>query len=120
LVTPSNSLIGGTASDQVGNAGVTALNNGNYVVQSNNWDNPTESVVNARAVTFGSSIGGTVGLITSANSVLGTVVSGISGFSFDAFRNRLVVGRSASNIVSLFDCPFCSTGSILFLPLVLR
>ena len=120
LVTPSNSLIGGTASDQVGNAGVTALNNGNYVVQSNNWDNPTESVVNARAVTFGSSIGGTVGLITSANSVLGTVANGISDFSFDAFRNRLIVGRSASNTVSLFDCPFCGTGSILFLPLVLR
>ncbi len=109
LVTPSNSLIGGTASDNIGNGGVTALTNGNYVAQSNNWDNPAGSIVNARAITFGNRIGGTIGLITSANSVLGTVANGISGFSFDALRNRLVVGRSASNIVSLLDCPFCDT-----------
>jgi hypothetical protein len=112
LVTSINSLIGGTAGDQVGNTGVKALANGNYVVQNNSWDNPAGSIGDARAVTFGNGIGGTVGLITSANSVLGTVAGGINsfpGFSFDAVHNRLIVGRNASNIVSLLDCPFCNT-----------
>lgn len=36
------------------------------------------------------------------------MTNGISGFSFDAIRNRLVVGRSLSNIVSFFDCSFCT------------
>jgi hypothetical protein len=120
LVTSSNSLIGGTANDSVGGFGAVALINGNYVVANPSWDNPAGIVIDTSAVTLANGIGGSVGLVTSSNSVLGTATSGISDFSFDAFRNRLVVGRSASNIVSLFDCPFCSTGSILFLPLVLR
>ena len=57
VVTVANSLVGSTANDQVGSLGVTALNNGNYVVRSPNWDNGT--VVNAGAVTWGS---GTTGV----------------------------------------------------------
>jgi hypothetical protein len=108
LVSSGNSLIGGTASDFVGSNGVTALTNGNYVVRSSSWDNPTGAIGDAGAVTLANGIGGSVGLVTSANSVLGTVANGISDFSFDALRNRIIVGRSASNIVSLFDCPFCN------------
>jgi hypothetical protein len=100
-VTPSNSLVGGTATDGVGNSGVTPLTNGNYVVFSPFWDNPAGPIANARAVTLGNGLGGTVGLITSANSVLGTVSNGISGFSQDYARNRLFVGRGASNMVSI-------------------
>jgi hypothetical protein len=37
-VSAANSLVGSTASDQVGSS-VTALTNGNYVVQSPLWDN---------------------------------------------------------------------------------
>jgi len=87
-------------------------------VRSNNWVNPTGPIVNAGAVTLGNGSGGTVGLVTSANSVLGTLPNGISDFSYDAVGNRLVVGRSASNRVTVFDCPFCKT--TLFLPLVVR
>jgi hypothetical protein len=112
--------INGPAGSGAFGARVIALTNGNYVVAHPSWDNPAGAVIDASAVTLANGIGGTVGLVTSANSVLGTVARGISDFSFDEFRNRLVVGRGASNIVSLFDCPFCSAGSILFLPLILR
>jgi len=109
LVTTANSLIGGTASDQVGDFGARALTNGNYVVAHPTWDNPTGAIIDASAVTLANGIGGTVGLVTSANSILGTVANGISDFSFDALRHRLIAGRGASDIVSLLDCPFCNT-----------
>src|SRR5262249_51833882 len=87
----------------VGGNGVTALTNGNYVVQSNNWDNPSGPVVNAGADTFGNGTVGTVGLVSSTNSVVGTMASGVNTFSFDATRNRLFVGRKPNNIVSLLS-----------------
>lgn len=105
VVTALNSLIGGTASDFVGNNGVTALPNGNYVVFSASWDNPSPVVANASAYTFGNGASGTSGLLTNGasggNSVVGTVASGTNTFAFDATRNRLFVGRQASNIVSV-------------------
>ena len=100
VVSASNSLVGSHASDQVGNA--SRLLNGDYVVSSPNWDN--DLTMNAGAVTFGDGTSGTVGAITSANSVLGTVASGGPGlvFAYDAANNQLVVGRRSENIVSLF------------------
>src|SRR5262249_52827396 len=38
-VSVANSLVGSTAADVVGSAGVTALTNGNYVIRSLFWDN---------------------------------------------------------------------------------
>ena len=38
-VSASNSLVGSTTGDTVGSDGVTALNNGNYVVSSSQWNN---------------------------------------------------------------------------------
>jgi len=120
-VTSSNSLIGGTANDQVSNTSVLALTNGNYAVQSNNWVNPSGSIFKARAVTFGNGATGTTGLVTSTNSVVGTVQNGITsdpatnspGYSFDATRNRLFVGRARSNIVSVlfFETTAVSDGN---------
>ncbi len=99
-----STLTGGTANDNVGKGGITVLTNGNYVVQSNNWDNPSPVIADATAITFGN---GTSGLITDGasggNSVVGTVLNGTNTFSYDATRNRLFVGRSASNIVSFLS-----------------
>lgn len=122
LVTTSNSLVGGTGSDQIGIGRVNALSNGHYVVESSFWDNPSGPVADARAVTLGNGNGGTVGLLTSANSIMGTAgaaVNNVPGFTYDAVHRRLVVGRSAGNIASVFDCSIC-TDSRLFLPLTLR
>ncbi|HKR15397.1 MAG TPA: hypothetical protein VJT15_25245 [Pyrinomonadaceae bacterium] len=99
-VSASNSLVGSTASDRVGNF-VEPLLNGNYVVRSETWDNG--GIANAGAVTFGDGTSGAVGPISSANSVLGTVTNPSSAFLphfYDAPRNRLFVGRPASNMVS--------------------
>ncbi len=72
-VSSANSLVGSTANDQVGNGGVTALTNGNYVVSSPIWDNG--AVTNAGAVTWGSGTTGMSGVVSSANSLVGSTAS---------------------------------------------
>lgn len=69
-VSASNSLIGSSNYDQVGNAGVIALPNGNYVVCSSYWNNG--SVNYAGAVTFGNGLTGISGVISSSNSLVGS------------------------------------------------
>ncbi len=69
-VSAANSLIGVTAGDQVGSSGVTALNNGNYVVASSLWNNG--AAADAGAVTWANGSGGTVGTVSAANSLVGT------------------------------------------------
>jgi hypothetical protein len=101
-------LVGSTANDQVGSAPViTALSNGNYVVTSGFWDNPTGPVINAGAITFGNGAVGTVGTITDGttggNSVVGTVPGGVTNSTFDPVRNRLFVGRVPINTVSVLS-----------------
>src|SRR6185295_3309133 len=66
VVAASNSLVGGTANDQIGKDGITALTNGGYYVISFSWDNPAGPVVNANAVSFGNGAGITAGTISSA------------------------------------------------------
>lgn len=70
VVSISNSLIGGTRDDVVSSGKITALANGNYVVSSYNWD--SGALVNAGAVTWGSGVAGVSGLVSSANSLVGT------------------------------------------------
>jgi hypothetical protein len=104
VVSAVNSLIGSTTSDVVGLHGAIALPNGNYVVQSKFWDNGL--IVDASAATLGNGMSGTVGPITTANGVLGTVTNGISTFAYDATRNRLIVGRGLSNTVTILSLLF--------------
>jgi uncharacterized repeat protein (TIGR01451 family) len=68
-ISATNSLVGNSASDLIGNAGVTALTNGNYVVRSPNWDNG--AATSAGAVTFGNGTTGVVGVVSAANSLVG-------------------------------------------------
>ncbi|MFP5275242.1 CHAT domain-containing protein, partial [Coleofasciculus sp.] len=72
-VDAANSLVGTRANDFVGNGGVVALSNGNYVVRSRSWDNGV--VGNAGAVTWGNgntgrTLDGT-NAITPQNSIVG-------------------------------------------------
>ena len=76
VVTSANSLIGSTAGDGIGQNGITALNNGNYVVSSVNWDNG--AAVDAGAVTWGNgALAGSrrVGVVSAANSLVGGTTS---------------------------------------------
>ena len=79
VVSSSNSLVGSTASDQVGVTGVTALSNGHYVVGSHSWDNGTR--VDAGAVTWGNGSSGISGVITATNSLVGNTANQAVGGS---------------------------------------
>jgi hypothetical protein len=73
-VSPSNSLVGDHQDAQVGLfGGVTVLANGHYVVRSGVWDNG--GVNAAGAVTWCNGNTGLVGVVSSANSLVGTAAS---------------------------------------------
>ncbi|MGE0333650.1 MAG: hypothetical protein AB7P37_23495, partial [Ramlibacter sp.] len=78
-VSASNSLVGSTAYDRVGNNGVTALSNGNYVVRSASWDNG--AATDAGAVTWGNGSSGTTGAVSASNSLVGSTASDVVGNS---------------------------------------
>lgn len=72
-ISAANSLVGSTASDNLGSFGVTALTNGNYTVASLEWDSlPPSAKSNVGAVTFCNGLTGCTGPITAANSLLGS------------------------------------------------
>ncbi|MBK8304878.1 MAG: hypothetical protein IPK98_16355 [Chloracidobacterium sp.] len=68
-ISSSNSLIGSRASDQIGSGTITILPNNNYVILSPLFDAP--AAANIGAATLGNGAGGTVGEITSGNSLIG-------------------------------------------------
>ncbi|WP_417389125.1 hypothetical protein [Gimesia sp.] len=83
VVSMSNSLIGSSEDDLVGdfmngNVNITLLANGNYVLSSPGWDNG--SVTDAGAVTFGNGTTGVSGVISSANSLVGTTAGDKLGY----------------------------------------
>ncbi|MCX6116815.1 MAG: Ig-like domain-containing protein [Proteobacteria bacterium] len=76
FVSATNSLVGSSFGDSVGSLGVTALTNGNYVVNSFNWDCQSTSgcsgaVVNAGAATWASGTSGITGFVSATNSLVG-------------------------------------------------
>jgi hypothetical protein len=75
------SLVGGSSNDRVGSSLVTPLSNGNYLVQTPNWNG------NRGAVTWANGSTGVSGAVSSANSLVGSSpndrvgFSGVGGFS---------------------------------------
>ncbi|MFZ4525347.1 MAG: MBG domain-containing protein [Chlorobium sp.] len=89
-ISASNSLVGSKSSDKVG-ASVTALANGNYVVNSPTWDNGT--TIDAGAVTWGDGATGSVGLVSTSNSLIGSAASdGLSSTVVALTNGNYVVG----------------------------
>ncbi len=72
-VTQFNSLSGNTPDDQVGVGGVTALSDGNFLVESQDWDSPTAADVGA--ATWGDGTTGTLGMVSASNSLIGTTLN---------------------------------------------
>ncbi|MES3020472.1 MAG: YDG domain-containing protein, partial [Pseudomonadota bacterium] len=66
VVSPNNSLTGQTAGDMVGVGNVIELKNGNYIVRVPDWNEARG------AVTWGSGTLGVRGLVSAANSLVGT------------------------------------------------
>ncbi len=89
IISTSSSLIGSTASDQVGQLKTVELANFHYLVGSPHWDNA--GIVDAGAVTFCSGATGCAGTITPANSLVGSSasdeVSGLGGGGISALSN---------------------------------
>jgi len=92
-VSASNSLIGSTASDQVGSGGVTTLSNGNYLVTSPSWTNG--AAFNAGAATFASGSTGIAGVVSASNSLVGTTANDAVGLGVTALSNGNYVVSSA-------------------------
>lgn len=99
IVSAANSLVGSTAGDRIGgyfSDGVTALPNGNYVVNTPDWDNG--SITDAGAVTFGNGATGISGAVSASNSLVGSsnfdnVGDLFSGITILANDNYLVLSR---------------------------
>lgn len=89
VVSASNSLVGASPDDTIGtrlaNDGITVLPGGNYVVNSPEWDAP--GVVNAGAVTFGSGTTGVSGVVSAANSLVGSRANDFVGEQVVALTN---------------------------------
>jgi len=114
----SDFIVGTTAGDLIGNRGLTVLENGDYVIFSQSYAAvPPAGIRKAGsptlgggptsrngAITFADGKNGTFGPITEGNSVIGTSPSGGSrlSFDYDAVYNRLIVGRPADEIVTVF------------------
>ena len=91
VVSVGNSLVGSTANDYVGNLGITALTNGNYVVRSSSWNNG--AIGDAGAVTWGSGTTGITGAVSATNSLIGSTANDQVGIALTALTNgNYVVG----------------------------
>ncbi len=101
VVSTLNSLTGTTTGDGIGSGGARATSDGRYVVSSPNWDNG--GIAGAGAITLLDGVGGGALALNAENTVPGTVVdAGVTMvFAYDSARGQLVVGRPASNVVSL-------------------
>jgi len=85
VISASKSLVGATADDQVGNGGVAVLTNGNYAVRSPTWDNG--AMVDAGALTWGDGTTGTAGVISAANSLVGSTANDDVGENLVSLAN---------------------------------
>jgi len=101
-VSASNSLVGSSTGDGVGNGNVYALNNGNYVVGSPFWDDGATTDVGA--ATWGNGNGGTVGAVSASNSLVGTTSGDSVGSGVGALSNGnyVVMSQSWSNGGTLY------------------
>jgi uncharacterized protein DUF5650/dockerin type I repeat protein len=90
-VSPANSLVGSTTNDSIGSYGITPLTNGGYVVNSPQWDNG--GTVDAGAATFCNAASGCTGIISAANSLIGSINNDQVGLTSIALTNgNYVVG----------------------------
>lgn len=75
---PISTLTGIAANDHVGSGGIVVLANGNYLILSPNWHNG--GAANAGAVTWADADSGIGGLVSAANSLVGsTAADGVGG-----------------------------------------
>jgi uncharacterized protein DUF5650 len=115
VVSAANSLVGSTAGDGIGSgsyydSGVRALTNGNYVVRSSYWDNG--AIVDAGASTWGNGITGVSGVVSAANSLVGSTANDHAGASVTPLTNgNYVVGSNEWDNGAIADAGAATWGS---------
>ncbi len=77
-VSSTNSLVGSSFNDLVGSSPIAVLANGNYVVASPSWSGATTA--DAGAVTWADGATGRTGVVSEANSLVGSTPSDRVGF----------------------------------------
>src|SRR5262249_33984547 len=86
-ISDANSLVGSSSGDQVGYLGISFLSNGNYVVKSPMWDGQRG------AATWGNGRTGVSGIVSEANSLIGSSPGDQVGFAATRLSNgNYVVG----------------------------
>ncbi len=98
IVSTSNSLVGSTADDFVGNTGVSSLVNGDYVVVSSDWNNG--GAVRSGAVTWVDGATGLAATVSAANSLVGTTTDdrvGSDGIAVLGNGNYVIVSTGWNN-----------------------
>lgn len=93
VVSAANSLVGGSQNDRVGSAGVLALSNGHYVVQSPLWRN---GGISAGAATWRNGLAAAPGVVSGTNSLVGTTLNDAVGAVALALPNGHYVLASPS------------------------
>lgn len=89
VVSAANSLVGNHTDDNIGFFGVVALDSGNYLVRNPFWNS------DRGAVTFGNGLGGTVGVVSAANSLVGSTANDRVGSNIVLLSNgNYLVGSS--------------------------
>ena len=99
-VSPANALVGTQTKDRVGSGFITPLTDGNYVVSSPNWGNGAAH--DAGAVTWASGTAAITGIVSVANSLVGTSTGdGVGSNAYALGNGRFVASSPAwNNIVA--------------------
>ncbi len=100
-ISAANSLVGtiaGSTGDRIGEMGITALTNGNYVVDSPFW-NGKEG-----ALTWGNGAVGMVGYVSASNSLTGGSADAIAPWARSDYAYGGVTALANGNYI--LDCPF--------------
>jgi hypothetical protein len=97
-VSSNNSWVGTNAYDRVGEAGVIALTNGNYVIASYDWANGVAT--SAGAITWGNGATGLTDIVSTHNSLVGTNANdqlGYGGITAMSDGNYVVASQAWNN-----------------------
>jgi hypothetical protein len=110
IVSNRNSLVGSSIEDRIGLWGITALSNGNYVVNSPLWNN--ENIVDAGAATWGNGSMAISGTVAINPSISGMQIASGAAFTipvFEAINGLVVVGIRSENRVAFLQRPTITT-----------
>lgn len=100
-INATNSLVGSTDNDKLGNTAIGLTNDGNYFIRNSQTYREGERV---GSVTWGDGLAGTIGKVNDCNSVIGNVSGGGSAMSagYNEVNKYLIVAKAAEDMLTIF------------------